>query len=164
RRAVAGLRYGGPARDVVLAVKFSGRREGLRVLAEGLGRALVETGLARRVSLVVPVPLHPWRRLGRGFDQAEELARLVGRALGLPVVAGALRRRRLTSPQARRAPGERAGAMERAFGRGARSRRVRGRAVLLIDDVMTSGATADAAAGALLDAGARAVFVGVAAT
>lgn len=161
---MVGVRYGGVARELVLAVKFGGRREGLAVLAEGLCVGLVETGVAARIGVVVPVPLHPWRRFQRGFDQAEGLGREVAARLGLPIVCGAIRRRTATRQQARRAPADRRAGMEGAFVPGWRRRAVRGRAVLLIDDVITSGATADAATDALLRAGARVVDVAAAAT
>ena len=163
RRATAAVRYGGVARDLVLSVKFSGRREGMKVLGERLAAAHRETGIANRASLVVPVPLHPWRRLWRGFDQAELLADEVSKRLERPVVR-ALRRRRATVPQATRPPLERRSLTAEAFAATWRARAVRQRAVLLVDDVMTSGATVEAASRALLAAGARVVFVGVAAT
>ena len=161
---MAATRYAGTVRELVLAAKFRRRREGLRVLARELIAALRETGIDRRVSLVISVPLHPTRRLLRGYDQAELLARQVADGVDLPYLPGALRRCTRTSPQAEAAPLVRAVRMAGAFRPGWRRRRFRGRSVLLVDDVMSTGATADAAARALLDGGAKSVFVGVAAT
>ncbi|MBI4880277.1 MAG: ComF family protein [Planctomycetes bacterium] len=164
RRAVAAARYGGALRDVVLGVKFRGRREGVRLLGGLLLDALHECSLPQRVGVVVPVPLHPLRRMVRGFDQAELLAAFVARGIGRPLVRRAIARARFARAQARTPPAQRASALNQAF-RPARQRdRVRGRAVLLVDDVMSTGATAHAAASALLSAGARRVYVAVAAT
>jgi len=127
-----------------------------------LARMLCET--ARRAplddaTLVVPVPLHPVRERGRGFNQAALLASLVAKSAGLPFdgeslarVAQSGRRRAGMDARARRESVEGAFAV-------ARPRLVRGESILLLDDVFTTGATASACARALLDAGARAVFV-----
>ncbi len=164
RRAVAAVRYAGAIRDVVRAVKFQGRREGIPFLGERLVRAVEETGIGRRASVVVPLPLHPARRFVRGFDQADRLAVLVARAIERPLVRGAIRRRRFQAPQATAAPHARRTRVAGAFAPTRRGGRVRDRSVLLIDDVLSTGATADAATRALLGAGARSVDVAVVAT
>jgi ComF family protein len=164
RRAVAAARYARALRDAVLAVKFGGRREGTAYLGDLVADAVLASGVGRGAGLVVPVPLHPTRRLVRGFDQAELLARRVARRLGLPCASRALRRRRRTRAQAAAPPGARAANLRDAFGPGLQRRSARGRRVLLVDDVLSTGATVDAAARALLALGARSVDVAVAAT
>jgi ComF family protein len=106
----------------------------------------------------VPVPLHPWRRLRRGFNQAADLAG----TLGLPVVH-ALWRARPTATQMTLPEAQRHRNVRRAFrlapwlSRRRRQRYLQDRCVVLVDDVMTTGATLDACAAVLKDAGAREV-------
>ena len=146
----AGL-FGGPLADAVHAFKYRDRP----ALSRPLGR-----WLARRVTLppesaLVSVPLARGRRVARGYDQAALLARHLSRAAGLPLLPGALRRLRETPPQVGRSRAERARNVAGAF---AADGRVRGRAIALVDDVVTTGATADACARALRAAGARRVI------
>jgi ComF family protein len=162
-RLLAAWRYAPPLDAVIRALKF-GRRGDLGAglaaeMAERLGGEL-ERLAGGPPELVVPVPLHWRRRLGRGYNQAERIARPLARRLGLPFAA-ALARRRATAPQT--ALG---GAARRANPRGAfaaAAARVAGRRVLLVDDVATTGATLDAAAACLRAAGAAAVVAAAAA-
>lgn len=104
---------------------------------------------------VVPVPLHWRRRLTRGYNQAERIARPLAALLGLPFAAP-LSRSRATPPQSLLGRAERLTNLRRAF-RVRRPGEIRGLRVLLVDDVATTGATLDAAAAALRNAGAAAV-------
>jgi ComF family protein len=109
-------------------------------------------------AVLVPAPLH-WRRLReRGFDQTAWLARRLAAALALDAACGTLRRVRATSPQGDPRVASRAAHVDGAFAP-SRSARIRGRDVVLVDDVLTSGATARACAAALRAAGARRVAV-----
>ena len=148
----AGL-FGGPLADAVHALKYGDRP----ALARPLGR-----WLAARVSLpagavVVAVPLGRRRRLTRGYDQASRLAEHLARASGVPRLVGALRRVRETPPQVGRSRAARAANVAGAFA--ADPLRVAGKELVLVDDVVTTGSTAEAAARALLAAGARRVTV-----
>jgi ComF family protein len=145
--------YRPPLDAVVRGLKF-GRLDYLgrhlaAALADGLGPRLA--GCDR----VVPVPLHWRRRLARGYNQAERIARPLAGRLGLPCVQ-ALARRRATPPQSLLGREERLANLRKAF-RVPRPERVRGLHILLVDDVATTGATLDAAAAALKKAGAAAV-------
>jgi ComF family protein len=148
-------------REAIHALKFGGRP----VLATPLGRLLAEAG-ARALPAppadwadgLVPVPLHPARLAERGFNQAELLAAPCAARWRVPVLSRALVRRRPTLPQTDLDPAARRANVRDAF-RVPRPAAVEGRRVLLVDDVLTTGATVGAAARALRAAGAAAVGV-----
>ncbi len=153
-RLFAGWLYAPPLDSVLLGLKFGGLSYLGRHLATALaGRLRAELAT---VDLVVPVPLHWWRQLGRGYNQAAEIARPLARHLGRPCRA-VLARRRATSRQAE-LPRTARGANVRGAFRLRRPALVRGRVCLLVDDVVTTGATLAAAAAALRRAGAAAVL------
>jgi ComF family protein len=108
------------------------------------------------VDAVVPVPLHWIRRRGRGYDQALLLAKDFSRRVGVPVEEGVLRRRRATKPQTELGRDERRENVRDAF-EARRPEAVKGRTILLVDDVCTTGATIEACARALKAAGAKRV-------
>jgi ComF family protein len=153
-RARAIGHYEGTLKEIVHALKYSGRHSLARPLAERmcqLGSELLED-----VDCVVPVPLHWRREYQRGFNQAREIARHVG----LPVV-DVLVRRRATRAQVELAADRRRANVAGAFGlrhNWFRGCAVRGKTVLLIDDVSTTGATLNACAMVLRDAGASDVY------
>lgn len=159
-RALALWRFRPPLDEVVRAFKF----RGLDFLGGELARAAIEAGVLAELTdldLVAPVPL-PWpRRLVRGFNQAERLARPFARALGLPLVEP-LGRRALAPRQAGLARAERAANAARSL-RIRPDSRLAGRRILLVDDVFTTGGTVAAAAALLAAQGAAAVVVLVAA-
>jgi ComF family protein len=124
-------------------------------MASLLGRYLY--GINLPADILIPVPLYPRRKRVRGYNQSALLARELGRHVGLPVEEGALVRERNTPSQA-----ERLSAKERkvnvAGAFGYRGQGLQGQRVLLIDDVATTGATLDACAQALRQAGAASVW------
>jgi ComF family protein len=163
-RLVALAEYGEDpaARAWILALKHGGRRDVARPLGEllALRFAAAEPGLAGDPgTLVVPVPLHPTRRLARGYDQAALVARALALGLGLEC-ARALRRLRATAPQGAPGARSRTANVRAAFElRPPAAGRVHGRRIVLVDDVVTSGATADECARVLRAAGAAEVVV-----
>ncbi|MFZ4380630.1 MAG: double zinc ribbon domain-containing protein [Sandarakinorhabdus sp.] len=153
--ARAPLAYGGPARQVVLALKH-GRR---LVLARLMARAMLRVaGALPDDAVIVPVPSHRWRLWQRGFNQAAEIARHLARQSGRPLAVDALIRVKPTVTTKGLTRKQRASNVTGAF-KVARKAAVQGRAVVLVDDVMTTGATVSACARQLRRAGARHVAV-----
>ena len=150
-RARAIGEYAGTLREVIHALKYAGRRS----LAPQLAARMRARGheLISRADVVVPVPLHWRRQYHRGFNQAREIARHLG-----PPVVMALARRRATRPQVELAADRRRANVTGAFVlRHGRHLEIRGRTVLLVDDVSTTGATLEACARALKESGASEV-------
>ena len=153
-RARAVGEYEGALREIVHALKYSGRQSLAPLLAERMreqGRGLLDNA-----DCVVPVPLHWRREYRRGFNQAREIARHLGR----PVVDGLIRRRP-TRAQVELAANRRRANVEGAFGirrSWLRSPHFDGRTIVLVDDVSTTGSTLHACAQVLLENGAAEVF------
>lgn len=149
--ALADYRRDEAVRRWIGLLKYGGRRD----LALWLGRLLAPAG----GGLLVPVPLHPLRRWERGYDQARELARGMAACRGGELLRALVRGRR-TAPQGAPGARSRSANVRGAFRvRSGELPRLRGAEVVLVDDVVTSGATADACARALRAAGATAVRV-----
>ena len=148
--------YDGALRDIIHAFKYEGRRS----LARPLGLILRDGGVdvLRDAACVVPVPLHPWKRLRRGFNQAADLSHQVGLR-----VVHALWRARVTLPQAGLSAAGRQRNVRGAFrmspwlSRTRRERFIEDHVVVLVDDVRTTGATLEACTEVLMDAGVREV-------
>jgi ComF family protein len=157
-RARAAVRYDDVARTLVHALKYQDRTD----LAPAMGRWMARAGreLLDDADVLVPVPLH-WRRAwGRRFNQSGALARVIERQSGVKVVAEALRRIRPTQQQVGLSRPQRASNVQGAFKvASAEQSQIAGRRVVLIDDVLTSGATVDTCARALLRAKASQVDV-----
>ena len=158
QRARAAVRFDDVARSLVHALKYGDRLDLAPLLGGWMARAGEE--LLRDADALVPVPLH-WRRLWtRRFNQSAALAAAISHRCGVAVAHAALRRVKATRQQVGLSRSERAGNVQGAFRVApAAKAEVAGRRLVVIDDVLTSGATADACARALLRAGAAQVDV-----
>ncbi len=157
-RARAVARYDDVAGRLVHALKYNDRLDLAPVMGRWMARAARD--LLDGADGLVPVPLH-WRRLwARRFNQSAVLARQISQQNGVPVLTESLRRKRSTRQQVGLSKGERASNVQGAFTVTERGKAdVVGRRLILIDDVLTSGATAEACARALVRAGAAQVDV-----
>lgn len=150
--ARAAVAYEGAARDVVLGLKHSDREH----LAGAMARQMVRAAGDRLDgALLVPVPLHRWRLWRRGYNQAALIARAVAKASGAELAVDALRRVKATPPSQGMNRAQRARNVRGAFQASPTWKpKLVGRRIILVDDVLTTGATADACARVLLRAGA----------
>lgn len=167
RRALSLHPYTDAVRECVHALKYGGRRRLGRILGLRAGRRWLEASSVSAsasasepnpVVAIVAVPLSRARRRERGYNQAEIIARAVSASTGLPFVKEAVFRMRDRPPQAGLTAGQRRRNVQGVF-RAGRVHSLEGKAVLLVDDVLTTGATVDAAAQCLLRAGVGAVDV-----
>ncbi len=158
--ARAACLYDEHARDLVLQLKHADRTDLAGLFARWLARAAAD--LLPEIDMVAPVPLHPWRLLNRRYNQAAEIARPLARLSGISYRPGVLIRRRATQSQAGRSGDARRRNVAGVFAtpRGQRAA-VEGARILLVDDVLTTGATVEGCARALKLAGAARVDVAV---
>jgi ComF family protein len=158
--AIAAFVYGGPMARSIVRFKYEKRPDLARPLGDLLWRSVEVHSEALRDAIVIPVPLHPSRLAERGYNQAALLGERVARRLGARLVTRALVRRRDTARQATLGALARTKNVAGAF-RVAKPHLVRGRSVLLIDDVQTTGATLNSSAASLRDAGVSRIATAV---
>jgi ComF family protein len=147
--------YDGSMRRLIHLFKYRGIQSLARPFGKMMARAVP---LDQHIDLILPMPMHWRRRFSRGYNQAELLAAELARRTGLPVERKAVKRCRATSPQSELSGAARRKNVAGAF-QVARPLKIRGKNVLLVDDVFTTGATARACALALKRAGAEQVVV-----
>ena len=153
-RAYAATAYTDLPRRIVLKLKYGTRP----AVASTIATLMARNVAAGEQALLVPVPLHRWRIWHRGYNQSALIAAALARRTGVSHDAGALIRTRSTPPLKAMNQAKRRETVRGAFVVSDRAaERVRGRTVMLIDDVYTTGSTADACARALKKAGAAAV-------
>jgi ComF family protein len=158
--ARAACLYDEHARDLVLKLKHADRTDLAGLFARWLARAAAD--ITPQLDAVTPVPLHRGRLLSRRYNQAAEIGRPLSRLAGLRYFADAVVRRRATGSQGGKSAGDRRANVEGVFHVPERWRRkVDGARLLIIDDVLTTGATVEGCARALKAAGAARVDVAV---
>jgi ComF family protein len=155
-RIVAPWRFGGQLASAIRRLKFTGAGHVARTLAP-LWCPVLAAAVVEHDALVVPIPLHWRRRFRRGYDHAWLLAHYACKLAGLASPAPVLRRVRASPPQSTLPAAKRADNVRGAFAL-RRRREVTGRAVVLVDDVVTTGATLASAARVLRRAGAQSVI------
>ena len=159
-RARAACLYDEHSRDLILQFKHADRLDLARLFSLWLGRSAAE--LIEEADAIAPVPMHPLRLIRRRYNQAAEIARPIARRAGVPYWPGVLKRRRAGESQAGKSGSGRRRNVQGAYACAAGwENRIAGKRILLVDDVMTTGATAEACAKALTRAGAAAVYVAV---
>lgn len=154
--ARAALRYGGVAKDLILALKYGDKTDVVPWMAKITANAGRE--LFKDADALLPVPLHPFRLLSRKYNQAALLADGAAKLSGVPSDPFVLQRLKPTAKQGHFSQSERVANVKGAFGVSGK-KDVKGKTFVLIDDVLTSGATADECALVLKKAGAKDVRV-----
>ena len=159
-RARAACVYDEASRGLVLKFKHGDHQPFAPLFARWISRSAAP--LLEQADALVPVPLHPFRLMSRRFNQAAEIARPLAASSGLEFLPDALVRQTHTTSQGGKSLRGRRLNVKKAFAvTEAGRRRIKGRRILLIDDVLTTGATAEACARALLEGGARGVDLAV---
>lgn len=149
--------YQGAIRKSLYRLKYANKREYARCYGEEMARCLGKWILQKKITKIVPVPLHPSRRRKRGYNQAALLAKSLGKSLNIPVDEHLLYRVKRTAPQKALTGRERKANLNNAFV----SRKIvrPGERILLVDDIYTTGSTVDAAAECLIRAGKCRIYV-----
>lgn len=158
--------YSPPIVQLIVAMKFHQKLHIARALGTRLADRLQQITLTKPprkpIDLIMPIPLHNHRLRSRGYNQALELARPIARRLQIPVDPYLLKRTRATAPQTTLSPKHRRDNVRNAFAISSKAKEfIKGKHIALIDDVMTTGHTVNAAAGCLKKAGVNRVEIWV---
>ncbi len=151
------LSYQGAVRKSLYRLKYANRKEYAAVYAEEMAVFFCRWIVQKKISCIVPIPLHASRRKSRGYNQAALLAKAMAEQLGIPYEGRLLFRRKKTAPLKLLNGVQRREMLKDAFC--VKGEVYAGEVILLMDDIYTTGSTADAAAAALKQAGAGAVYV-----
>lgn len=155
-RGRAAFEYDSVMKESISRFKYKNRREYGDFYVREILKSCEAAVRSWNIDLIVPIPLHKSRRRKRGFNQAELIAKKLGKELGIPVSLDALFRVRKTKPQKELNDQERKSNLKHAFRTGKQD--LEFKKILLVDDIYTTGSTIDAAASVLLDHGAEKVY------
>lgn len=152
--------YRGTVKESLMRFKYMGRAEYAAFYGSVMAEFGRQKGVLRGVDLIVPVPVHRNRRIQRGYNQAELLASRIAAETGIPLDAGAAVRTRKTKALKTLSGEKRRQSLDDAFAVPKSKRRtLEGKRILLVDDIYTTGSTADAVCRRLLEAGADSAAV-----
>jgi ComF family protein len=151
--------YEGAVREALHDFKFCGRRELAYPFGELMASMAVSIFPVRSIAAVIPVPLHENRLRERGFNQAAQLSEVVSRILKIPMAGEALVRLRETPSQTSLSREQRQANLKGAFEVGKQPPMIKGKTVLLVDDVYTTGATVQECSRVLVDFGVKEIYV-----
>ncbi len=149
--------YDEKVEKIVHEVKFFRKFALSRRIGSELSQVFLSEPCLKKSDMIIPVPLHKSRQRERGFNQSELLCEVIGRQADAKIEVSALRRVRQTKAQSKLNAAERAQNISGAF-KVVKPELIRGKRVVLIDDVLTTGSTLSSCAGALLEAGAEKVY------
>lgn len=152
------FRKGGRLQQLLHALKYSNHPELGEMIGEVYGQELQQAGFDQKFNVIVPVPLHPTRKRQRGYNQSEEFAKGLSKSLNIPF-ADALMRTIKTETQTRKTKLSRWQNVSEVF-QVNDLKQIQNRHVLLVDDVITTGATIEACAQTLLESGAFSISIG----
>ncbi len=150
--------YVDPVRNSVLAAKYHNKREYLKYYGKELANKMKPSLATMNLDGIIPVPVHKHKLRTRGYNQAELLAKAISREIDVPVYTDVLIRTVDTTPQKELSPTERANNIKAALA--ADNSKAGLKNVLLVDDIYTTGATAEACTELLLGAGIERVYSG----
>ncbi len=153
------FRKEGLVQNLIHNIKYKGQKAGAVLAGNEFGKALIKTNL-NKPEVVIPVPLHKSKLRKRGFNQSYYFAKGIGKVLEIPVESQVLSRKRATSTQTRKSRLERWENVEHVFAI-KNKEPVIGKHALLVDDVVTTGATLESCGIRLLDSGSQKISVGV---
>ena len=153
--------YNSTVKSSLSNFKYKGRRESAEYYAYKLWEHVYNVIQKLNISIIIPVPIHPERLKGRGYNQAELIARILGKELGLPVFTDYLIRSKNTVAQKNLDPISRRKNLKEAFriNKNSEAYKLHLKSILLLDDIYTTGSTADACAGVLKESGVGNVYV-----
>lgn len=157
-RGLVLMNYDSVARKILTALKYHGKCDNADYLAAETVATLREEILRMQADFFVPVPVHPKRKRVRGFNQAELIAKRLGERLEIPVRTDVLKRIKNTLPQKELGSAARLNNLLKAF-TVKNTDKLAGKTVILVDDIYTTGSTAEACTRVLLSGGARRVYL-----